>query len=242
MDSNERKLAHSDRLVLPRITAPPARSFAATVESCKADMPTSANNPAVVCILSTVASTGSRRQQPCGGDHGHHPLCTREAYKRECLSPLYEEPQARSMPTPETPEVVNVNCSIFSNAGGGWNRGFSHTGLSRGQNLSSSGSMSRVSKLPFHRCWRLSCQLNLVGVAPSVPMLPLSAQHIRGPVVVEIPRSSAAAGGHSPRWHKSWSGPGWKGRTLVFLAAYRARPALVCCGQPPVQALARGNG
>jgi len=38
------------------------------------------------------------------------------------------------MPTPETPEVVNVNCSIFSNAGG-WNRGFSHTGLSRGQNL-----------------------------------------------------------------------------------------------------------
>src|SRR5438105_14570507 len=54
-------------------------------------MPTSANNPAVVCILSTVASTGSRRQQPCCGDHGHHLLCTREAYKRECLSPLYEE-------------------------------------------------------------------------------------------------------------------------------------------------------
>src|SRR5215510_4782626 len=32
-DSNERKLAHSDRLVLPRMTAPPARRFAATVES-----------------------------------------------------------------------------------------------------------------------------------------------------------------------------------------------------------------
>src|SRR5438477_10619323 len=91
MDSNERKLAHSDRLVLPRITAPPARSFAATVESCKADMPTSANNPAVVCILSTVASTGSRRQQPCCGDHGQHLLCTREDYKRECISPLYED-------------------------------------------------------------------------------------------------------------------------------------------------------
>src|SRR5213079_429493 len=168
MDSNERKLAHSDRLVLPRITAPPARSFAATMESCKADMPTSANNPAVVCILSTVASTGSRRQQPCCGDHGHHPLCTREAYKvfHRCT----KKQPARSMPTPETPEVVNVNCSIFSNAGGGWNRGFSHTGLSRGQNLSSLGSMSRVSKLPFHRYWRLSCQLNLVGVAPSVPM------------------------------------------------------------------------
>src|SRR5215467_6925701 len=34
IDSNERKFAHSDRLVLPRITAPPARRFAATVESC----------------------------------------------------------------------------------------------------------------------------------------------------------------------------------------------------------------
>src|SRR5438094_611418 len=32
--------------------------FADTGESCKADMPTSANDPAVVCILSTVASTG----------------------------------------------------------------------------------------------------------------------------------------------------------------------------------------
>ena len=97
---------------------------------------------------------GSRRQQPCCGDHGHHLLCTREAYKRECLSPLYEEATSeRSMPTPETPEVVNVNCSIFSNAGGGWNRGFSHTGLSRGQNLSSSGSM----------CAFLSCLFIAVG-------------------------------------------------------------------------------
>src|ERR1700694_3842906 len=33
MDSNERKLAHSDRFVFPRITAPPARRLAATVES-----------------------------------------------------------------------------------------------------------------------------------------------------------------------------------------------------------------
>ena len=64
-----------------------------------------------------------------------------------------KKPQARSMPTPETPEVVNVNCSIFSNAGGGWNRGFSHTGLSRGQNLSSSGSM----------CAFLSCLFIAVG-------------------------------------------------------------------------------
>src|SRR6478752_9657579 len=36
IDSNERKFAHSDRFVLPRITAPPARRFAATVESCVA--------------------------------------------------------------------------------------------------------------------------------------------------------------------------------------------------------------
>src|SRR3954447_16293175 len=32
-DSNDRKFAHSDKLVFPRITAPPARKFAATVES-----------------------------------------------------------------------------------------------------------------------------------------------------------------------------------------------------------------
>src|SRR5205085_5348446 len=32
-DSNERKFAHSERLVFPRMTAPPARRFAATVES-----------------------------------------------------------------------------------------------------------------------------------------------------------------------------------------------------------------
>src|SRR5215467_7460728 len=41
IDSKERKFAHSDRLVLPRITAPPARRFAATVESRWAGVPTS---------------------------------------------------------------------------------------------------------------------------------------------------------------------------------------------------------
>src|SRR5713101_5709512 len=68
IDSKERKFAHSDRLVLPRITAPPARRFAATVESLNAGMPTSANDPALVCILSPVpmlslSSTG----MPCRG-------------------------------------------------------------------------------------------------------------------------------------------------------------------------------
>src|SRR6195256_3322643 len=67
-DSKERKLAHSDRLVLPRITAPPALSLAATVESWSAGFPSSANEPAVVCILSPVStlpltSTGI----PCNG-------------------------------------------------------------------------------------------------------------------------------------------------------------------------------
>src|SRR5262249_57587479 len=33
VEKKERKLAHSERFVLPRITAPPARSFDATVES-----------------------------------------------------------------------------------------------------------------------------------------------------------------------------------------------------------------
>ena len=36
---NERKFAHSERFVLPRITAPPARSLAATVESRGAGAP-----------------------------------------------------------------------------------------------------------------------------------------------------------------------------------------------------------
>src|SRR5258706_4550436 len=68
IDSNDRKFAHSDKFVLPRITAPPARRFAATVESCNAGVPTSANDPALVCILSWVpmlslSSTG----MPCKG-------------------------------------------------------------------------------------------------------------------------------------------------------------------------------
>src|SRR5262249_725232 len=68
VDSKERKLAHSDRLVLPRMTAPPARRFAATVESRSAGAPTSANDPALVCIWSPVSmlsliNTG----MPCKG-------------------------------------------------------------------------------------------------------------------------------------------------------------------------------
>src|SRR6266852_2869409 len=68
IDSKDRKFAHSDRLVLPRITAPPARRFAATVESCEAGVPTSANDPALVCILSWVPMLSLRSTgMPCKG-------------------------------------------------------------------------------------------------------------------------------------------------------------------------------
>src|SRR5690349_11132531 len=50
VEKNERKLAHSDRLVLPRMTAPPARSRAATVESRAAGAPLRPKEPAVVCM------------------------------------------------------------------------------------------------------------------------------------------------------------------------------------------------
>src|SRR4051812_44677507 len=68
IDSNERKFAHSERLVLPRMTAPPARRFAATVESCGAGLPNRANDPAVVCILSPVSMLSfSSTGMPCSG-------------------------------------------------------------------------------------------------------------------------------------------------------------------------------
>src|SRR6202166_5311356 len=46
IDSNERKFAHSDRVVLPRITAPPARRLAASVSSRGAGVSTSAQRAA----------------------------------------------------------------------------------------------------------------------------------------------------------------------------------------------------
>src|SRR5207253_11511504 len=55
VEKKDRKFAHSERFVSPRMTAPPARSFAATVESCRAGLPTSANDPADVCIWSPVS-------------------------------------------------------------------------------------------------------------------------------------------------------------------------------------------
>src|SRR5271163_2959977 len=51
----ERMFAHSLRLVLPRMTAPAARSLCATNESFGAFAPTSASEPAVVIMRSSVA-------------------------------------------------------------------------------------------------------------------------------------------------------------------------------------------
>src|SRR5438128_10738555 len=48
VDSKERKFAHSERVVLPRMTMPRARRFAATVESFFAGWPHRANEPAAV--------------------------------------------------------------------------------------------------------------------------------------------------------------------------------------------------
>src|SRR5215470_2910714 len=68
VEKNERKFAHSERFVLPRITAPPARSFAATVESLFAGAPLSAKEPASVCILSPVSMLSlSRIGMPSSG-------------------------------------------------------------------------------------------------------------------------------------------------------------------------------
>ena len=53
--------------------------------------------------------------------------------------------------------------------------------------------------LPCHRCYGLGWRPDLAEGAPFVWMLPLSAQHIRGLAVVEIPRSYRAAGGRLPR-------------------------------------------
>src|SRR5215207_11506333 len=57
----ERKLAHSDRLVLPRMTAPARRSRRATKASRGTSAPTRASDPAVVSISSRVAKLSLTR-------------------------------------------------------------------------------------------------------------------------------------------------------------------------------------
>src|SRR6266478_5809849 len=63
-----RKFAHSDRFAFPRITAPAVRKRFTTTESEGTILPTSANDPAVVCILSAVARLSfTRIGMPCNG-------------------------------------------------------------------------------------------------------------------------------------------------------------------------------
>src|ERR1700690_3413342 len=64
----ERMFAHSLKLVLPRIIAPASRSFCATKESLVGFDPSSANDPAVVCMRSAVSMLSLIRIGiPCNG-------------------------------------------------------------------------------------------------------------------------------------------------------------------------------
>src|SRR5579871_1920170 len=74
----ERMLAHSLRLVLPRMTAPAARSLCATNESFWGFDPTSASDPAVVIIRSAVSMLSLIRMgMPWSGPRG--PLALRSS-------------------------------------------------------------------------------------------------------------------------------------------------------------------
>ena len=64
----ERKFAHSLRFVLPTITTPAARRRAMTKASAGAGMPSSASEPAVVCMRSPVSMLSlTRIGIPCRG-------------------------------------------------------------------------------------------------------------------------------------------------------------------------------
>ena len=67
----DRKLAHSLRFVLPRMTAPAFRSAATMNASFGGFDPTSASEPAVVCMRSAVAMLSLMRiGMPCSGPRG----------------------------------------------------------------------------------------------------------------------------------------------------------------------------
>ena len=68
VDRVERKFAHSERLVLPRTTAPAARRRSMRKASLAAIDPASANEPAVVCIRSPVSMLSlTITGMPCSG-------------------------------------------------------------------------------------------------------------------------------------------------------------------------------
>src|SRR5579863_2851044 len=81
----ERMLAHSLRLVLPRTTAPAARSFCATAESLDGFEPTRASDPAVVIMRSAVSMLSlTRTGMPCSGPRG--PLALRSASSESAIA------------------------------------------------------------------------------------------------------------------------------------------------------------
>ena len=77
-DFVDRKFAHSLRFVLPRITAPAARSRSTTNASASAIDPSSASDPAVVIMRSAVSMLSLMRTgMPCSGPRG--PFALRSA-------------------------------------------------------------------------------------------------------------------------------------------------------------------
>src|SRR6266478_5125824 len=66
--ANPRKFAHSDRFAFPRMTAPAARNRATITASAGTRLLTNAREPAVVCMLSSVAILSfTRTGIPCNG-------------------------------------------------------------------------------------------------------------------------------------------------------------------------------
>ncbi len=72
-----RKLAHSDRLALPRITAPAARSFFTRSASAAGGRPASARDPAVVGMSRVFTLSLSRTGMPSSGPRDLPRRCLR---------------------------------------------------------------------------------------------------------------------------------------------------------------------
>src|SRR5215469_8969160 len=84
-ECEDRKLAHSERFVLPRMTAPAARSLSVKNASLGTDIPTIASDPAVDCCLSSTAMLSLRSTGiPCSGPRG--PLAFRSASSASAIA------------------------------------------------------------------------------------------------------------------------------------------------------------
>src|SRR5216117_474515 len=84
----DRKLAHSERFAFPSMTAPAARSRAATPASAGGFAPTSASEPAVVAIRSAVAMLSLMRiGMPCRGPRGPFVFRSASRFSSRTTSP-----------------------------------------------------------------------------------------------------------------------------------------------------------